>query len=161
MIGGATDVKSWQAWIPAILLAAIWTSPAQAKAHFAAYEGHDAIQEGRGGTRATRNGMDYWTTGAPTRRYQIIGVITDGKCMGIKLCGDPINRPAIAQAARAGGGDAVIVLGKSNDVRGMVGGSASYAGPHATQGFGWSSAVLERGTTMLVIKYLGEDARKP
>jgi hypothetical protein len=104
--------------------------------------------------------MDYWTTGAPPRRYQIIGVITDTKCMGIRLCGDAINRPAIAEAARSGGGDAVIVLGKSNDTRGMVGGSASYAGPNATEGFGWSSAVIERGSTMLVIKYLGEEPRK-
>jgi hypothetical protein len=104
--------------------------------------------------------MDYWTTGAPPRRYQIIGVITDTKCLGIPVCGNPINRPAIAEAAKAGGGDAVIVLGKSNDVRGMVGGVSSYAGPNATEGFGWSAAVVEHGSTMLVIKYLPEDAPK-
>jgi hypothetical protein len=154
---GQAPVKPWRI---GILLAIIWAAPAQARPQFAAYEGRDAVQEGRGGTRATRNGMDYWTTGAPPRRYQIIGVITDTKCMGIRLCGDAINRPAIAEAARSGGGDAVIVLGKSNDTRGMVGGSASYAGPNATEGFGWSSAVIERGSTMLVIKYLGEEPRK-
>lgn len=143
-----------RAWMMAMVIAGTWTAQAQARPHFAAYEGLDAIQQGRGGTRATRNGMDFWTTGAPPRRYQIIGVITDTKCLGTKLCGDPLKRLAIAEAAREGHGDAVIVLGKSDDTRGMVGGASAYAGPHATEGFGWSSAVIERGLTMLVIKYL-------
>lgn len=158
---GRAEMKPWYGWTLVILASGVWTTPAQAKPQFAAYEGLDAIQQGRGGTRATRNGIDYWTTGAPPRRYQIIGVITDRKCMGISLCGNAINRPATAEAVRANHGDAVIVLGKSDDTRGMVGGASAYAGPNATEGFGWSSAVLERGATMLVIKYLPDEGRKP
>jgi hypothetical protein len=155
---GGVIVKQSRGWMMAILIAGTWTTQAQAKPQFAAYEGQDSIQTGRGGTRVTRNGMDFWTTGAPSRRYRITGVITDKKCLGTKLCGDPINRPAIAEAAKAGGGDGVIVLGKSNDTRGMVGSASAYSGPHATDGFGWSSAVVDYAATMLVIKYLPEGA---
>jgi hypothetical protein len=154
-------VKSLHGWMLAILMAGAWPTQAGAKPQFSAYEGRDALQEGQGGTSITRNGVGYWTTGAPPRRYRIIGILTDTKCLGVKLCGDPVNRPATAETIKANGGEAAIVLGKSNDARGMVGGGAAYAGPRYTLGFGWSSAVVEHGTTMLIIKYLPDELRKP
>lgn len=152
-------------WLPAMLMAVTmamaWTTPAQAKPQFAAYEGPDSVQEGRGGTRMTRNGVDYWTTGAPPRRYQIIGIVTDNKCLGSRLCGDPIDRPAIADMVKANGGDAVIVLGKSNDARGMVGGASAYGGGNFATGYGWSAAISDHASSMLVIRYPPEGPRKP
>jgi hypothetical protein len=153
-----TIVTPWHAGATAMLAFAL-AGPAGAKPQYAAYEGTDSLQQGRGGTMVTHNGVDFWVTGAPPRRYQIIGVITDRKCLGLSLCGDPLKRPAVAQAARAGHGDAVILIGKSDDARGMVGSAASYPGPHYAAGFGWSSAVAEHGTTMLVVKYLDSAPR--
>jgi len=54
--------------IPSICLA-------QAKIDFAAYEGPPQIIQGTGGTKITKNGIDYWTTGTPSRRYLGSGLI--------------------------------------------------------------------------------------
>src|SRR3546814_5189733 len=52
-------------------------SPALARQDVAAYEGRDAIQEGVGGAKVSKHGIDYWTNGTPPRRFQLLGFITD------------------------------------------------------------------------------------
>lgn len=145
----------------AVLIACAYSGQVQAKSHFAAYEGKDAVQEGRGGTRVTKNGIDYWTTGAPPRRYQIIGIITDKRCLGSKLCGSAEGSPAVAEAAKAVGGDAVIMMNEQNDVRGSVGGATASGGRNFASGFGWAAAVGDRVAQLLVVKYLPDEPAKP
>ena len=50
---------------------------ADAKITFSAYEGPPVIETGEGGTRIQKNGIDYWTSGTPPRRYQVIGMVQD------------------------------------------------------------------------------------
>jgi hypothetical protein len=43
-------------------------------ADFVSYEGKDAVREGQGGERKTVDGIDFWSNGAPPRKFKIIGL---------------------------------------------------------------------------------------
>lgn len=118
--------------------------PAQAGVKFAAYEGPDAIQTGQGGTKITKNGIDYWTTGTPPRRYQILGVLTDRRYedWGVLAVGSP----GIAKMTLRLGGDAVIMVDQRDKSGGayVIGTGASIFGGEDVKTI----------TNMQVIKYL-------
>lgn len=128
-------------------------APATAKEHFQIYEGRDSIQEGEGGTRVSKNGIDYWTTGTPPRRYQILGVIVDKRCLS-KICGDPLGSKSVAEAVKENGGDAIIFLSQQEHIRGYAGGASFSGGGGFGTGFGWSAPVGNRDAMLQVIKYL-------
>lgn len=140
----------------AIAAAALLIAPsaafAQAKIDFATYEGPPQIQVGTGGTKITKNGIDYWTTGTPPRRYQIIGFVQD-KRDETWDGGHAVGSPNIAKKVRKAGGDAVVI--QSQDEAGKAG---SY-------GTGLLGGLFMGGgsktvTRMLVIRYL-PDAPAP
>ena len=79
---------------------------AQAKIDFSAYEGPPQVQVGTGGTRIVKNGIDYWTSGTPPRRYQVIGMVQDRRDETWDG-GHAIGSPSIAAKVRKAGGDAV------------------------------------------------------
>ena len=135
-------------------LALATSSAASAGPKFVPYEGKDAVSEGRGGTKIVAHGIDFWTTGEPPRRFQVLGVLTDNRSPGI-IYGHAVGSGKVADKVRAAGGDAVIILGQSSQITGYVhGGQANLSGGTA-YGFGWSRPVSEETTQMVVIKYLG------
>lgn len=103
-----------------IFLAALLAStPAIAGTKFAAYEGRDTVQEGQGGTRVEAHGVDFWTTGAPPRRYEILGVLSDTRGAG-PLHGEAVGSKRVAAQIRERGGQAAILLDQDSQVRGGV-----------------------------------------
>src|SRR3546814_13128782 len=50
--------------------ALLQSSEAQAKSRFTPYEARNSIVEGKGGTRTTKHGIEYWAMGDPPRRYR-------------------------------------------------------------------------------------------
>ncbi|MGY4531476.1 hypothetical protein ACVW0Y_000586 [Pseudomonas sp. TE3786] len=78
---------------------------------FQPYETKDGTYVGRGGARETIDGIDFWSSGEPPRKYKVIGVITD------KRVNNPITmdglKGAVASKAREAGGNAVIWDGES------------------------------------------------
>lgn len=50
---------------------------AGAKITYSAYEGPASVKTGEGGTKITKNGIDYWTSGTPPRQYEVIGMVQD------------------------------------------------------------------------------------
>ena len=136
-----------------IALAVATSSAANAGPKFVAYEGKDAISEGRGGTKVASHGIDFWTTGEPPRRFQVLGVLTDNRSPGW-LYGHAVGSGSVAAKVKEAGGDAVIVLGQSSQITGYVnGGQATFNGGTA-YGYGWSRPVSEETTQMVVVKYL-------
>lgn len=124
---------------------------AQAKIDFAAYEGPPRIEQGEGGTKITKNGIDYWTTGTPPRRYQIIGFVQD-KRDEFWDGGQAVGSPSIAKKVKAAGGNAVIM--QSQEEAGKSGGLAS-----GNQFYAWGmSGGSKTITRMLVVKYLPDEA---
>jgi hypothetical protein len=128
---------------------------AGAKIDFALYEGPPRIMQGDGGTKITKNGIDYWTTGTPPRRYQVIGFVQD-KRDELLDSGHAIGSPNIAGKVKRAGGDAVVV--ESQDEVGKSGGVGA-----AGAFFGWFAAGGSKTITrMLVVKYLpDEEAEVP
>ena len=139
--------------VVAAVALACFAVPAIAREHFQSYEGRDAIQEGQGGTRLKQNGIDYWTSGNPPRRYQILGLLIDKRGMG-RIAGDALGSASIAQAVKDKGGDAVIFLGEQDKVQGSVGSGFASGGRGWGSGFGVSATFGDRETAMQVVKYL-------
>jgi len=128
-------------------------SSAAARTHFESYEGRDSVVEGRGGTRTTTDGIDFWTMGDPPRRYQVIGVITDKRGTGL-LSKSAVNASNVAKAVRDAGGDAAIILSSDRQRIGYVGGGQLRT--EANQAFAnvWAAPVDRAITKLIVVKYL-------
>jgi hypothetical protein len=138
---------------------------AQAAPEFLAYEGKGAIHEGEGGNKKVVNGIDFWIHGDPPRKYQILGELDDrrhktGIVGMVRMAGLDED---IARAAKAVGGDAVLLQDASDDVVGVAGYGNSYTtGYAATRGrfqantnhFGGASAIMKHNSTYVVVKYL-------
>ena len=125
---------------------------AQAKIDFAIYEGPPKVVTGEGGTKITKNGIDYWTTGTPPRRYQVIGFVQDRRDE-LMDGGHAIGSPSIASKVKGAGGNAVIV--ESQEEVGKTGGMGSINPYFGFLAMGGSKSV----TRMLVIKYLPDEAQ--
>lgn len=127
---------------------------AGAKITFSAYEGPPVIHTGEGGTRIQKNEIDYWTSGTPPRRYQVIGMVQDKRDEEWDG-GHAIGSPSIADKVKKAGGNAVII--QSQEEAGKSGG-AGYAG----NGFGFLALGGSKTvTSMIVVKYLPDEAIKP
>lgn len=124
----------------ALVVALTAPTPAWAGSRFAAYEGRGALAEGQGGTKVTTDGVDFWTTGSPPRKYQILGVLTDQRGSGL-FSGSPTGS-GVAKKITSLGGSAAILLGSESEVSGAM----------VTNGV---VGVARRNTTqLLVVKYL-------
>lgn len=128
-------------------------SAVNSRARFVAYEGKDAISEGRGGTKVVAHGVDFWTTGDPPKRFQVLGIITDKRSTGF-ISGDAIGSSSVATKVKEVGGDAVIVMGQSSQVTGYVHGGQATVNGSTVYGTGWSAPVEQATTRMVVVKYL-------
>lgn len=129
---------------------------ASARAKFTAYEGKDAIVDGRGGTKVTKDGIDFWTTGEPPRRFQVLGVLTDKRGTGL-FAGDAVGAPSVVKRIQELGGSAAIVLNQKSQQAGTwYSGSASAYG-NSAYGSGFAVPVMKATTQLLVVKYLDDD----
>jgi len=127
----------------AALAAALLTSwPAFAGVEFQPYEGRQTIIEGQGGTRVAKNGIDFWTTGTPPRKYQIIGVIFDTRGVG-PLSRSLVGSPAIAKKTKEVGGDAVIVSDSVTETVGYTNNTTI-------------AAIRNQKSQLLVLRYAGD-----
>lgn len=106
--------------------------------------------DGRGGTRTTTDGIDFWTMGDPPRRYQVIGVITDKRGTGL-FAKQAIAASNVAKAVHDAGGDAAIVLSSERQNRGFIGGINRAASGGADV---WAAPVSREITKLVVVKYL-------
>jgi hypothetical protein len=131
---------------------------------FLTYEGRNSVHDGQGGERKTVDGVDFWMRGDPPRRYQVIGSLTDVRhSTGLYgLIRMSSLESDIAKAAKAAGGDAVILQGEGDEVIGTVGssfgnangsyGNGSYNGNSSTVGI--SHTMENHDSRYLVVKYL-------
>lgn len=130
-----------------LAVAAATPALAGAKIDFAAYEGPPKIVQGEGGTKITKNGIDYWTTGTPPRRYQLIGFVQDKRDEDWDG-GQAVGSPGVARKVKKAGGDAVII--ESQEEAGKGGGAGYGTGLFGILAMGGSKTI----TRMLVIRYM-------
>jgi hypothetical protein len=133
----------------ALALASV-SSPARAETTYSAYEGPAVVKTGEGGTKIAKNGIDYWTSGTPPRRYQVIGMVQD-KRYETPWRGHAIGSPSIAEKVKKAGGDAIIM--QAQEEAGSGGGYGSGNGSFAFMAMAGSKTI----STMLVVKYLPDE----
>jgi len=137
--------------IVALSLAAL-AAPASAGKKFMAYEGRDAIRDGVGGTKVTTDGVDFWTTGTPPHRFQVLGIIDDSRGSGW-WDGSAVGARSIAKMVREAGGNAALVAGQSRAITGFEYEDNGYSSDPA-HGSGSARADVIRSTRFVVVKYL-------
>jgi hypothetical protein len=152
--------------ILALLLATVSTA-SYAATQFLSYEGNDAIQEGRGGSKRVVNGIEFWIEGQPPRKFQVLGTLLDerhetgliGMARMSSLDSD------IAKAAKQAGGDAVILADEGEKVTGVASSgtaSATQYGNSATAfGFGHAREIKNHQARYVVVRYLPDAPPQP
>lgn len=137
--------------------AAMIATPVAAKTKFEALETRaPMIEIGKGGTRTQKHGIDFWTSGTPPIRFQVIGIITDTRGNG-KLSGDAVGSKSIAKLVLQHGGNGVIILAQGSKATGVISGGQASAYGNNAYGSGWSAVVGETRTSLAVIKYLSDE----
>ena len=96
---------------------------------FVSYEGKDAIQEGKGGEKKIVDGVDFWSNGAPPRKFKVIGYITDSRFKSgligmMRMSG---LESSIAKEAKKAGGDAVILANSEVETKAVIHNSSTYS----------------------------------
>ncbi len=97
-------------------------SPAvSARGRFIAYEGNNALHTGTGGTSIARDGVEFWTSGTPARRFEILGTLQDTSDSTVT---DPttVGSASLARQARALAGDGLILASRNERSDGFTGG---------------------------------------
>lgn len=147
-----------------LCLAWYLSGAAVASPQFMQYESRNAVREGQGGERKTVDGVDFWMRGDPPRRYQIVGSLTDErhKTGLFGLIRMSSLESDIAKAAKAAGGDAVILEAEGDDTIGMVG--QSFGNTNGTYGngsfnangssFGIARPMQNHESRYIVVKYM-------
>ena len=135
---------------------------------FLQYEGRNAVHDGQGGERKTVEGIDFWLKGDPPRHYQVLGSLNDkrhktGLYGAIRMSGLESD---IAKAARAAGGDAVIIDGEQDETTAVVG--SAFGNVNGTYGggafnanrstVGITRAIKDHDSQYIVVKYLADPA---
>ena len=142
---------------------------------FIAYEGTDAIQEGTGGAKKTVDGIDFWSDGAPPRKFKLLGYISDTRLKTglVGMIKMKNLEGSIAKQAKAVGGDAVILVSVEAETKGFIGnanttlnGTARTSGntthvQGSAYGTTTAAAVQKQHTRYAVVKYVEGDAVEP
>ncbi len=102
--------------VAALLLAAVLAGCATV--NYQPYEGKNNLYEGEGGSKVTKDGIDFWANGAPPRKYTIIGVV-DAE-IGEGLGDNDILRSAVASEVKKQGGHAAIQMASGSSFGGVM-----------------------------------------
>jgi hypothetical protein len=151
--------------------AVLFAASAATAADFLAYEGKPVIRTGEGGTRKVVDGVDFWQSGEPPHRYQVLGTIEDsrhetGLYGMVRMAGLDHD---IAKAVHAAGGDGVILAGEGEKVVGLThfdnaSAAGSYGGgawsAHGSS-FGMVRQMKSHQVSYVVVKYLPDDPAGP
>jgi len=127
-----------------------------ATTEFKTYEAKNNVFEGKGGTKVVVDGMEFWDSGDPPRKFKVLGIIDDQRPGGIipmaQLKGDIVKR------AKVEGADAVIELGSQSQITGFYtsGSASAYSSGGMTNAYGSSTTMPMRRniSKFAVIKYL-------
>jgi hypothetical protein len=132
------------------------TSVSAKISNFVPFDGPNVVQQGEGGTKIFRFGIDFWIKGTPPHPYKILGTIEDKSIVDSPIK-DTIVDGVIAKYVVKLGGNAVIVASRKEAIIGFV--SDEYMGhpPGSDTGqvsMSTSTPVKKIETNLLVVQYL-------
>ena len=134
-------------------------------------EGKRAVQEGEGGAKKTVEGIDFWSEGAPPKKFKILGFINDRRHKSglVGMISMSNLESSVAEVAKKNGGEAVILVASGDETIGVVGNSFggfngnvnSFGNNTSFSGNGWQmgagAAVKKQNSKFVVVKYLVEE----
>lgn len=125
---------------------------------FVAFEGKSAMREGEGGAKKTVEGVDFWSDGAPPRRFTLIGYITDRRQKSglFGMASMASLEKDVALVAKKNGADAVILMASDAETIGSVGNAFVQRSGNFGSGFGATAAVQKNNSKFAVLKYVSE-----
>ena len=140
-----------------LVLLAIAILTGCASTQFRALETRSAnVFEGNGGTKEVVNGVDFWSTGEPPRKFKVLGLIDDERSSAVVPMA--MKKSDIAAKAKESGGDAVVELSSSSKITGIYSQSTARANVHgsnvAVSSTGYAVPVGKSTSRYAVIKYL-------
>jgi hypothetical protein len=167
------NAKNLRNLVGAVAASAAMVAPHWAlAAEFLPYEGKNAVREGEGGTKKVVDGIHFWSNGDPPRKYRVLGFVEDTrhKTGLIGMISMSSLESDVASAAKASGGDAVILVAAEAETVGAVG--TGFGGARANAfaagnsvrasgsswGTGVSGAVQKHHSRYAVVKYLPVEA---
>jgi hypothetical protein len=130
---------------------------------FIAYEGKNAIREGEGGAKKTVEGVDFWSEGAPPKKFMLLGYITDRRQKSglIGMASMASLERDVAALTRKSGGDAVILMASDAETIGAVGTGTAHRWGNSSSGFGMAANVQKNNSKFAVLKYVTEAEAAP
>jgi hypothetical protein len=102
-------------WLPVAVV--LWIGCATAPS-LARYDGPRVWRDGGGGILRSAHGVDFWSKGAPSRRFRPIGIIT----------GSLKDDEAIARLVKANKGEAVVRVDNDSEATDFLAGRADWTG---------------------------------
>jgi hypothetical protein len=145
--------------------------PQALAADFVPFEGRNTWEEGNGGEKKVVDGIDFWLSGAPPRKFKLLGYINDkrhktGLVGMVRMAG---LESAVAKQAKDNGGDAVILIASEALTTGYVSNTNTTANATAStygnntyargtsSGTTTTAAVQKQMSRYAVIKYAPEE----
>ncbi|MDA1278284.1 MAG: hypothetical protein O2960_30185 [Verrucomicrobia bacterium] len=164
--------RLWFHAVPAALASTLIGCAAFTKTTFSEYRGPSEFQ-GQGGTVRKVDDIDVWETGAPNRKYRVLGIIQQSHYDNhslVSVIAGASKDSAIVKEAKKQGGDAIIVLGSSSAITGYstagsihgsqtgslsgYGSGSSYSGTYRGSLSAQTRANTQTEKSIAVIKYL-------
>ncbi len=129
--------------------------PAQ---EFIGYEGKNAVREGDGGAKKTVEGVDFWSDGAPPRKFVLLGYVTDRRHKSglIGIARMASLEKDVAAIVKENGGDAAILVNSESETVGRIDNGFAQSNGSTTSGFGASVGIQKHNSKFAVVRYVKE-----
>lgn len=142
----------------ALCLVLGFASVAVSAQEFVGYEGKNAVREGDGGAKKTVEGVDFWSDGAPPRKFVLLGYVTDRRHKSglIGMARMASLERDIAVIVKENGGDAAILVNSESETVGRIGNSFVQGNGSTASGFGASVGIQKHNSKFAVVRYVKE-----
>lgn len=120
--------------------------------HFSEWRGN-SVFTGTGGTANTVDGIDIWTNGSPNHKCQILGIIDQSQYQNgspMAMIASMNARSDVIQKAKQVGGDAIMYIGSTQQLMGLVSRDV-YGAYNPTVA---TTAKISEKSRIVVLKYL-------
>lgn len=135
-----------------------FASVAASAQEFVAYEGKNAVREGDGGAKKTVEGVDFWSDGAPPRKFVLVGYVTDRRHKSglIGMARMASLERDVAAIVKENGGDAAILVNSESETVGRIGNGLAQGNGSTASGFGASVGIQKHNSKFAVVRYVNE-----
>lgn len=135
----------WNLLINLVIGTLVISGCAHVQQEYAAYEGVQKTFQGEGGTKTVTDGIEFWTSGSPPRKYRVLGVLTDQR-RDQRFSAASFGSDVASEVKKVGG-DAVVILDQAKEFVGTYSTSTANANTRGSASTVNNSTYFQRNTT--------------